>query len=334
MLLSFFRKSQTTTITAAILVLAAIWLSTFLSKTTYPYIFDSINMPLYQLVAKYLTPDNIYSKVITLVLILAIAIYLQQLNGRFIIIKQRTYLPALFFFLVSSALTPVQRLNPAVFASLFITIAIDHIFAIYQKVNPLDNIFRAGIALGIASLFYAPAIPILLILFIGLTILRTFSLREWFVSLLGIAIPWGVLLLTYYWFKVDFVSTINLVSNNLTTKTESSIDDLIPIISTVAIGIPTIVAWLHMIPSMASQKISIRKYQSILIWLLMISLSVFLLIPTCSYEISYILAIPLSYQLSQYFSVIKDKFWPELLFSLIFLAAIAVQIYPYLIRFI
>ncbi|MGE0077839.1 MAG: DUF6427 family protein [Bacteroidales bacterium] len=328
--LSFFRKSQLTTIITVICVFAAIWLKTFINGASFPFIFDSINMPLYQLVAKFLPPNLFYSKIVTFLIIIAVAIYLLQLNSRFIIIKQRTYLPALFFFLISSALVPVQRINPAVFASLFITIGLDHIFSIYQKHDPLDNLFRAGISLSIASLFYAPAITIYLLLLIGLLILRAFDLREWVVALLGLALPWGFLLLIRFWLNIDFESTMNMVSNNLITKTESSINDIIPIIFTALVGIPTLVALLYAIPNMANQKISIRKYQNLFLWMLLISLLTFALVPTCSYEIAYILAIPLSFQLSNYFSNVKVKFWPKLLFILVFVAAIVVQIYPYL----
>jgi len=327
MLLSFFRRSHISVIVFVILALIAIWIKTFVGGDIYPYIFDSIKMPLYAIVTKYLTVGLFWSKIITVVLILSIALYLLHLNGKYIIIKQRTYLPVLFFILTSAAFIPIQRINPAIFASFFIVLALDHIFATYQKSDPLDNLFRAGISLSIASMFYAPALSVYLLLFIGLSILRSFSFREWFVSLLGIALPWGVLLLVNFWFDIDFSAITNLLKSNLITETESSIDDLIPIVFTAVIGIPTLVALVYMIPSMASQKISVRKYQNIFFWMLLICGVTFAFIPTCSYEIAYIGAIPLSYQLTNYFSSVRGGFWPNLLFILILMAALAIQLY-------
>ncbi|BDX37756.1 hypothetical protein CYCD_11110 [Tenuifilaceae bacterium CYCD] len=334
MLLSFFRKSQILAIFAIVIVLAAIWIKTFFNGITYPFIFDSINMPLYSIVAKYLKPELLYTKLTVVAFILSIAFYLLHLNGKYIIIKQRTYIPALLFIIISSAFTPIQRVNPAVFAGLFITIALDHIFAIYQKHSPLDNLFRAGISLGIASLFYAPAITIYLLLFVSLSILRSFNAKEWFVSILGIILPWGVLLLINLWLQIGFSETVGMVSHNLITPTQSSIDELIPIVFTSAIGLPTLVAIIYMIPSMANQKISVRKFQNIFFWLLLLSVSSFVIFSTCSYEIAYIAAIPLSFQLGNYFTTAKGKFWPEVLFMLIFIAALAVQLYPIFVDFI
>ncbi len=327
MLLSFFKKSQLSVVILVVIISVAIWLKTFLNGLSYPFIFDTINMPLYAILVKYINQSIILSNIITFSFVMAIAFYLLHLNSKFIIIKQRTYLPALFYLLISTAFVPIQRINPAIFATFFILLALDHIFAIYQKGNPLDNLFRAGISLGIASLIYAPAIPFYLIIFMGLLLLRSFSLREWFVAVLGIALPWGFLMLTYYWLNIDISKTFELVKSNLITDTESSIDELIPIIFTSVIGLPTLVALFYLIPSMANQKISVRKYHTLFFWILFIGAASFALIPTTSYEIAYILAIPLSFQLTNYFANARKSFWAELLFTLIIIAALAIQLY-------
>lgn len=334
MLLSFFRKSSISVILMVLLILVALWTKTFLSGSIYPFIFDSIKMPLYSLLTNYLSPELFYSKVLTLLTIVAVSFYLLHINGKYIIIKQRTYLPAFLFILISTAFTPLQRINPAVFSSFFIVLAFDHIFAIYQNNNPLDNIFRAGVSLSIASLFYAPAMVFSLSVFIGLVILRSFYLREWIVSFLGLALPWGVFLLVQLWFNVDFVDSYSLVKNNLITQTESSIDELIPIIFASAIGISTFFALVYMIPSMANQKISVRKYQIIFFWFLLLTILVFFIVPTSSYEVAYFAAFPLSFQLTNYFSTTRGKFWPEVFFVLIIMAAIAMQLYPLIVAYI
>lgn len=328
MLLKFFRKSHLIVVITILAILVAIWLRTFIKGLTYPFIFDSISMPLYSLAVKLISPATFYSRVITVLLVVTITFYLLHINSKFIIIKQRTYLPILVFIVVSSAFIPVQRINPAIFASLFIIIALNHIFTSYQKENPLDNLFRAGLMLGIASLFYAPAGVMYSILFIGLSMLRPFNAREWIVSILGITVPWGFLIFTYYWLDIDISALVNMVKNNLITGTTSSIAESIPIVFTILIGIPTLVALLYLIPSMSAQKISVRKYQNILLWLLLLCAFSFVVIPTCSYEIAYIGAIPLSYQLTSYFSSAKGKFWPEVLFILLFVAVLVIQIFP------
>lgn len=328
MLLKFFQKSQIQVIVSIILLSLLVWIRIFINGVTYPFIFDSISMPLFTVVLKYLPAGILISKIVSYVVMMVMAFYILHINSKFIIIKQRSYLPALFFILISSAFIPVQRINPAIFAGFFVVLATDHLFSIYQKTNPLDSLFRAGISLGIASLIYAPAVVFYLILFIGLTILRSFNIKEWFVSLLGILLPWGFWILYLFWFDFEFSSIFKILSSNLITQTQSSIDEMIPIFFTAAISLPSLIAIIYMLPSMGNQKISVRKYQFILLWFIVLCIAAFIIIPTCSYEISYLVAIPLSLQLTNYFTSARSKFWTELFFILILLAATIVQVYP------
>ncbi len=329
MLLSFFRKSSISVIVTSIMIFIVIWLRTFCSAINYPFIFDSVNMPLYSLVVKYLPLNGIYASLLTFLLVISIAFYLLYLNGKYILIKQRTYLPFLFMVLVSSSLVPLQRVNPALFAGLMLVVAVDHIFAFYQKTNAFDHIFRAGLSVGIASLFYAPAIPFYLLLLIGLMLLRSFNVREWLVALFGIALPWGFLLLTYFWLQVDALEVWRLLQANLGAHAGLSIDEFVLIVFFAAIALPVLVALLYLIPSLASQKISVRKFHGVLIWFMLLGVLAYAAIPSCSYEIIYLLAIPLSFHLGNYFTTVRGKFWPLVLFLLIFLAIIFVQVYPY-----
>ncbi|WP_099152040.1 DUF6427 family protein [Flavilitoribacter nigricans] len=97
--------------------------------------------------------------------------------------------PGLFYILVCSALPVFQEFSPIHLANTFLIIALGQIYRIYKQNRCMDNLFNAGLVIGLASLFYSPYILFLLPILFGLNSLRAFSLREWMAVIIGGAIP-------------------------------------------------------------------------------------------------------------------------------------------------
>ena len=76
-----------------------------------------------------------------------------------------------------------------------------------------------------------------------------------------------------------------------------------------------------------NKKIKSRKTFSLLIWIFLISVAVYILIPSVSVEIVWITAIPVSYFLTHYFVFIRKKLVPEILFSVFVIFVIIIQIW-------
>lgn len=324
-MLKYFRSSQIPAALAVIAIGVILWAIPILSDTRHLFQFDVLAMPLYRWLI-WLIPNNaIISNAIALILVFIMGFYLLRLNAKYVIIKQRSYLPVLLFVLLVSAIIPFQRVTPAILAGLCVEFSLYYIYSIYQSKNPLDSLFRAGLLLGIASLFYAPAIIMSLVLFIGQLVLRPFSIREWTVALLGLILPLVTYLFVLFYFDTNPMLAFDLYSVNLSIEFFPSIGTVIPLVFFACIAPPLLIALAYLIPSLSKQKISVRKFNAVNFYLLLLVVLTFIAVPGASYELIFIAAIPLSFQLANLFTNAKATFWLQLLFVLMFVGALLGQ---------
>lgn len=327
MLLKSAQKSRFGALVFILLLLFATWLTTLMGKSpTYSFLFDSFPMPFYQAVANLLSHYPIGYKLTAVILFFISGIYLLVLNNKFIILKNRSYLPILFYALCSAAFLPIQRLNPALVSVFLVLLSIDHLFAIYQKNAPLDNLFRAGLAIGLATLFYAPAVTIAVWALLTLLVLRPFNVREWFVLLFAFTVPWLIYMLILFIINDDILKPYHAFVTSLFTESEPAIDDKLFWIFGGFLAIPFGVSLIGTYQKLAFQKIIIRRYFTIFLYLFLIGVVSFFLVPGVSYEIFYFTAIPSAFIMSSYFADAKQNFWNELLLWLPIMGAIVVQV--------
>jgi hypothetical protein len=78
---------------------------------------------------------------------------------------------------------------------------------------------------------------------------------------------------------------------------------------------------------MSSKKIKARKTFSVLLWGFFISLIIYFALPSVSFEMIWITAVPASYILAHYFVFAKKKILPEIIFSGFFLLILLVQVF-------
>lgn len=327
MLLKAIQKSRLGSAVVIMLLIFAVWWTTLIGKApSYSFIFDSFPMPFYKALASYLNHYPFWLKIISFALFFISGIYLLALNNKYIILKSRSYLPILFFTLSSAAFLPIQRLNPALVSLILVLFFADHLFAIYQIRDPLDNLFRAGIAVGVATLFYAPAAIFAIWALLTLLVLRSFNIREWFVLIFAFTVPWLLYMLVLFIINEDILTPYHAFVTSLFTESEPAIDDKIFWIFGGFLAIPFGISIISVFPRLAFQKIIIRRYYTVFLYLFLIGVISFFVIPGVSYEIFYITALPSAFILSSYFSEAKPNFWNEFLLWVPIIGAIVVQV--------
>jgi len=327
MLLKAVQKSRLGALAFILLLVFATWLATLLGKSpNYSFLFDSFPMPFYQTIANFFARYPLWYKAVAVILFFISGIYILSINNKFIILKSRSYLPILFFTLCSAAFLPIQRLNPALVSLLLVLLCIDHLFAVYQKNVPLDNLFRAGLAVGLATLFYAPAIAIAIWALLALLVLRPFNVREWFVLLFAFTVPWLSYMLVLFIINDDIFYPYHAFVTSLFTESEPAIDDKIFWIFGGFLAIPFLTSLIGTFQKLTFQKIIIRRYFTIFLYLFLMGVISFFLIPGVSYEIFYFTAIPSAFIMSSYFGEAKQNFWNELLLWLPIIGAVVVQV--------
>ena len=93
------------------------------------------------------------------------------------------------------------------------------LYGVYRNDNPQKSLFDSGLFFGIACLFFLPAIPIILFLFIFIYSTRSFVLKEYIINIIGVIVPFifafaycylfdklYLLNFNYYKFKINSIN--------------------------------------------------------------------------------------------------------------------------------
>ncbi len=173
-----------------ILLGALLWVPSFISLKTSAFYYPVRPMPLYGFLARGFEGQVFLSKIFAFLFLLFQAVLIIRMNARFILIQNRTFLPAFFFLLITGFYMPLLNFSEAIFGSFFFVIMLDLLFSTYKKEPNTYRFFEAGLVLGIASLFYARLIYFLPFIWVVAIITRPFLWREWLYPVLGAAVPY------------------------------------------------------------------------------------------------------------------------------------------------
>jgi hypothetical protein len=327
MLLRLFKGNSPGIIFLITVIFIAVWISAFIHPSVISASkFDTNPMPLYGILVAVSDNNNLLRVIISFIMIAIMAFLLVNFNTVSFFINERTYLPALFYILVGSFFPEYQSLNPALPASLLLMLAIIRIMDGYRKPGISSNFFDAGILISTGSLFYANLIWFGLIVIIGIALIRTVSTSEVTISILGLLTPYLMTFGIYYVIGKDVKTLSSLIGANIFLRTEGYLFSRLTIVALIIVSIIIVVSLVYLFSLMNSEKIKSRKTFSLLIWVFLISISVYFVLPSVSVEIIWITTIPVSYFLTYYFVFIKKKLIPEMFLFALFLIIIIIQI--------
>ncbi len=114
------------------------------------------------------------------------ALLVNRLVGKYRMMEERTWLPALSYGLAASCIPDFLFLSPALVVTTFILLGLQQLFSVYRRPLAFSAVFDAAVWFTVATLFYPPAVWFLLAGFLSFFILRSFSLREQIVYAVGI----------------------------------------------------------------------------------------------------------------------------------------------------
>ncbi|HUX56680.1 MAG TPA: DUF6427 family protein [Bacteroidales bacterium] len=328
MLLKQFKGNATGTILLIIVTLLLVWASAFIKlQSHFSLYFDLDPMPLYGILSSLVGTHPLPGIFFTLALVSLMAFSMVNLNTTLFFINQRTLLPAVIYILLSGLFPQYQLMNPAIFGAMFLMLAIRRIMDSYRVPGIAYNFFDAGIFIGIGSLFYADLIWFGLLVIIGMLLLRTGNIKEIFIAVIGIATPFILTFGIYYVLGRDVENLWSIIGYNLFGRPDSYVFTPLTIVAISIIGLITLVSMVHLLMLMNTKKIKSRKTFFLFLWLFLISVVVYIVLPTVSVEIIWIIGIPVSYFLAHYFVFIKKKLIPEIFFSVLYILILVVQIW-------
>jgi hypothetical protein len=305
-----------------------LWFPSFLNPKCMSIPSDLMSMPLYDSIRSIIPYNSNTSVIISFILVFVQALLLIQFNKKFIIINHRTYLPAFFFILITSTFVPLQGINPVIFGLLFIYIAIYFIFSIYRNDFALSILYAAGFSIAIASLFWAPFALFFIILIVSLVILRPFVGREWIVSILGFLSPFFFAYVFFFVFR-DKGELGQVYFKFLQNFNVFKVFVLIHHSYYIFYGLVVLtisIASISVLKNFQKKKIRIRKLFTLNWWIFLVFLISFVVFRSVGYEVIFILAMPVSFLLTDYFYSVKNQKVLNVIISLLYVSSIYIQI--------
>ncbi len=293
------------------LLAVAAWLPSLLSPGYDQMVFDQAPMPLYGLLENYLPHHTLVSKIVALVLVTSAGFYLIRINNKYMLLQERTLLPAFLFVMIVSSLDPLHRLHPALISMLFLVPAIEKLLDSYRVERLSYNYYEASFLIGLGSLFYFNLIWFVIIVWVALLILRPVIWREWAFSIMGVLTPW------FFLFAGDLILhenadwSIALVTVNFTMKEVYNYVHLAEIIFFGFLLLVVLFASRKMVRSMGAMKVIRRKIFLLFFWIFALSVATYLLVESSNIEMLVPAALPVAFLISHYLLSKRKGLWPN-----------------------
>ena len=317
MLLKLYKSNSPVMHLFTIIVAALLWLPIFCNPQWTPPIAEG--SVLYRDLQGWLLPNPWVSQMIAFALMLIEAFLLLRIDLRFIIVEDKVIMPPLFFVLIISLFSRNYNLLPALLGNLFLLMAMVRTLDSERVPEQKRLYFEAGLLIGIGTLLFPPLVAMTLFVFATQFIMRFFDIREFLASVLGFVVPFvfylfGMFMIdepAQFWQRMEQIG----ITQHFTVK--------LSIVQYSAVGFMalfTLVALLTMTQYIRMYKVTTRKYFTLFIWLIIISVAGFFLIPCAGLTMAVFPAMSLAFIASLYFMQIRRNALGELAFLLLIIS--------------
>ena len=188
--------------TLLIVASIALWLVVF--STTVVNSPVELGSPLSKAVESIL-PAGLLTSITSLLLTLLNAFLIAQLNNRFTIIRNRTFITVFVFLMLMSVAGQTHQLPGAHFALTLMLIALFVFFNMFRDKQASEQAFLGSLLIATGSLFIEPILLFLAVCWMGMIRFGSFSLRTFLASVFGGLVPWIFYFTIRYYFEADLL---------------------------------------------------------------------------------------------------------------------------------
>ncbi|MBL7965632.1 MAG: hypothetical protein JNK09_01440 [Prolixibacteraceae bacterium] len=307
----------------------ALWFNSFMDSASYPFFEGENMMILYQPFNYFLAGSPIASDVTALIFVILLSFLVLKLNVQYSFIRSRSFLPPSLFVLLISGIPDLRAMHPVYPAALFLILAIDRIFSTYDIESIHSNAFDSGVLLAVGSLFYFNLVFFFPVLWFGLIIVRpNVNWREYILTTLGFILPWGAAM-AYYLITGTTDELVQTVKSNFVSHQFFLKDNLPMQIYSGFLILLTLLGSFFLLTQYDGKKISSRRYFKTFFWIFLVAAILVVASPAVSEEIIIIMAIPLTYLISNYLIFMKRQIWGEVFLYILAAGVIALQFAQY-----
>lgn len=325
MLLRILKTNQAYNLILFPVIGILLWSASLISPQDYPFFEGEDQMVLFSPLFNLVHSTPFIQVCLALAVIIFIGFFIQRFNSQFGFIRKRTLLPSSYFIIFIGGITGLHALHPVYFSAIFLMLALHRSFSTFEKKNIHSNSFDSSLFIGLGSLFYLNTIffyPAIILVLISIN--REFSWRGLALSFFGVILPWIFVFSLSYFFntsdKLMGILSSNIISGNNHIKGNITLQIFLGYQALLVL-----IASLNIIKFYDTKKISSRKYFVSFFWIFVFSLLSILIVPTSSSEVLVLMALPITFLVSNYLVYLKSRLWGEVLFAIFIGLAVYMQ---------
>lgn len=198
MFIRLFKNTYPLQIALIILVLAAIWVPSFLNPAP-AYITPLAQQPLYSFLVKiHLFDSTAINTIIAISLILFEAFFINRIVNRYNLVSKTTSLPAFIYVLLMSYHPEALTIHPTLLVNLLTLIIIDNLFTSNDSPGNYQKILSIGFVASLATLIYFPIVIIIPLLLFFIPSISSKPFREAMIFVFGAIGPYFLLIFIYF----------------------------------------------------------------------------------------------------------------------------------------
>lgn len=249
-------------------LIAAIWFAdvftpyTTTSSVSFGAVSSELNL--------FLKSNPLFANLISLLLTAFNAFLIGQLNNRHTIIRTRSFLPVMFFLLLMSCWHETHLFISIHIALSFFILALFVIFGVYRNRSASEQAFLSSFLIAVASIMFLPVILFIPLIWAGLILFHSFSLRNLLATFIGVIAPWIIYIAVRYYYQPDLSWLISLTDNfefglPLLTRPLNEIIYVIALFIVLVLGIAGLTSNLN------QDSMQTRSFINFILWLLILS---------------------------------------------------------------
>jgi len=276
-----------------------------------------------------LSPQNISPEanvIITLVLTIIQALFLNRVVNQFNLVGRPSFLPALMYMTLASLILPFLVLSPILVCNFLAIWMLSKLLSIYRRTEIKPLMFDLGMIVALGSLVYFPFVMMLLLLWCGLLIFRAFNWREWVAVLIGFGAIYFLLSVVYLWFDRigEFYELWLPLTYPFPTSVHMEIHDYLVLFPVILI---LVLFFFTLRQNLLKSVVHIRKSFQLLFCMLVFALGSFYLNPDLAANHFLLCVPPIAIYMTYYFSYATQRWLYESAFALLLITIIYFQFF-------
>lgn len=205
--------------------------------------------------------------------------------------SRANYFPGMSYMLITSLFPEWNYFSAPLLVNFILVLVLTRLFRVYNQPNALGAVFNIGLALGVASFIFFPAVTFIVWILLALAVMRPFRLNEWIVCIVGVTTPfyfYAVYLFisdNWSWAAIWPQFTLRLPTVNQTVWLAGSV---------FLLAVPFLAGGYYVQESLRRMLIQVRKGWSLLLLYLLGALFIPFVNSTGTFENWIMAAIPLA----------------------------------------